>query len=317
MAFGAANDGGPIMMPPLMSSIAGVSIREMGLADIPAGLGLCRASHWNQTERDWLYFLMTAHDGALVAVENGNVIGTVATLPYGPFAWISMVLVAPAARHRGVGTLLLERGLGLVPEGVVARLDATPAGEVLYRKLGFAAEYGLARLFLDVKRPTAFAAARLQRARAASAARQLQRARPLATADWAAIHEMDIRAFGASRASLLERLAQEAPQYAWVAERHGRLEGYLFGRHGYVREHLGPLVADTPASAGLLLDTCLAASPDRKVFLDVPNDQQAWRARLAEIGFVIERPFLRMHRGQLTPAGQSSQVYAITGPEFG
>jgi hypothetical protein len=49
---------------PSMSSIAGVSIREMGLADIPAGLGLCRASHWNQTERDWLYFLMTAHDGS-------------------------------------------------------------------------------------------------------------------------------------------------------------------------------------------------------------------------------------------------------------
>lgn len=298
----------------------------MSLADIPAGLGLCRASHWNQTERDWLYFLMTAHDGALVAVENGNVIGTVATLPYGPFAWISMVLVDPAARHRGVGTLLLERGLALLPENVVARLDATAAGEVLYRKLGFAAEYGLARLFLDARR-TGTGPARRSRA-AAEAARLgspkphrgeggAPSVRPLAIADWAAVHEMDIRAFGASRATLLERLADEAPEYAWVAERHGRVQGYLFGRHGYVREQLGPLVGDTPETAGLLLETCLAAHPDRKVFLDVLNDQQAWRARLAEIGFVIERPFLRMHRGRLRASGELSQVYAITGPEFG
>ena len=42
-------------------------------------------------------------------------IGTVATLPYGPFTWMSMVLVDPKARRRGVGTLLLERGLALVP----------------------------------------------------------------------------------------------------------------------------------------------------------------------------------------------------------
>ncbi len=133
-----------------MSSPPGVLIREMSLADIPSGLGLCRASRWNQTERDWQSFLTTAPHGALVAVENGRVIGSVATLPYGPFAWISMVLVDPAARRRGLGTLLLNRGLALIPDRMAARLDATPAGEVLYRKLGFAAEYGLARLFLDV-----------------------------------------------------------------------------------------------------------------------------------------------------------------------
>jgi GNAT superfamily N-acetyltransferase len=142
-----------------MLSPAGVLIREMRLADIPAGLNLCRASNWNQTEQDWLYFLKTAPRGALVAVQNGLVIGTVATLPYGPFAWISMVLVDAAARHRGIGTLLLDEGLALVPEGIVSRLDATPAGEVLYRTRGFVAEYGLARLFLDRKQADAAGAA--------------------------------------------------------------------------------------------------------------------------------------------------------------
>ena len=106
----------------------------------PGSISAVRAVGTRPT-RDWQQFLTDAPHGALAAVENGRVIGTVATLPYGPFAWISMVLVDPAARRKGIGTLLLDRGLALVPEQVVARLDATPAGEALYRKLGFVAEY--------------------------------------------------------------------------------------------------------------------------------------------------------------------------------
>jgi GNAT superfamily N-acetyltransferase len=311
------------MVPSTMSSPGGVLIREMNLADIPAGLGLCRVSRWNQTERDWQHFLMAAPHGALVAVENGLVVGTVATLPYGPFAWISMMLVDPAVRGRGIGTLLLNRGLALVPEAAAARLDATPAGEVLYRRLGFVPEYGLARFSLDVRRRGGGARSR-PRSQARALGRKLEGtgghrpgARPLAPVDWPALYDMDTGAFGASRATLLERLAGEAPEYAWVVERHGDPQGYLLGRHGHVREHLGPLIADTAETAGLLLEACLAAHPDREVVLDVPDDQQAWRAELAELGFVIERPFLRMYRGRRPAPGEPSRVYAITGPEFG
>jgi predicted N-acetyltransferase YhbS len=284
-----------------MSTPADVSIRTMTLDDVPAGLALCRASRWNQTERDWKEFLNTAPNGSLVAVEHGTVVGTVATLPYGPFTWISMVLVAPAMRGRGIGTMLLTRGLALVPGGSAARLDATPAGEVLYRKLGFVAEYRLARLFLDVL-PSR------------SPARGV---RPLAPGDWPALLASDATAFGASRAGLLHRLAADAPEYAWVAEDEGRLRGYVFGRHGHVREQLGPLVADGADTAAALLDACLTAHPDRPVFIDVPDAQPAFRNALIDLGFAIERPFLRMHLEPLTAAGRPSAVYAITGPEFG
>jgi GNAT superfamily N-acetyltransferase len=285
-----------------MSSISGVEIREMGVGDIPAGLALCRASGWNQTEHDWRHFLMTAPRGALVAVQDGRVIGSVATLPYGGFAWISMVLVDPAARRRGVGTLLLDRGLALIPEPIVARLDATPAGEPLYRKLGFVGEYRITRWCRDAK---------------AYPERRPDGARPLAPHDWPIVYETDARAFGASRAILLERLAAEAPEYAWVAERDGRLQGYLLGRHGHLREHLGPLVADGADTAQRLLDACLSACASRAIFLDAPDDQTAWSAALVERGFETSRPLLRMYRGQLTAPGEPSQVYAITGPEFG
>jgi predicted N-acetyltransferase YhbS len=279
-----------------------VSVREMTLDDIAAGLTLCRASNWNQTEQDWRFFLTAAPHGALVAQEDGRVIGTIATLPYGPFTWISMVLVDPASRGKHVGTALLQCGLELAGADATARLDATPSGEAIYHKLGFASEYRLARWFLDVTPPLI--------ARRSSA-------RPLAPADWPAIRELDQYAFGASRLGLLQRLADEAPEYARVIPRGSNGQGYLFGRHGHNREHLGPLVADSPDTAAALLESLLTEQPNRRFYLDVPDDRQEWRDVLSRMGFAIERPFLRMHRGPLTTPGQPSSIYAIAGPEFG
>ncbi len=280
----------------------GLLIRRMAPHDIGAGMTICRASGWNQTERDWQRFLDAAPHGALVAEEGGAVIGTVATLPYGPFTWISMVLVDPAARGRGVGTLLLERGLALVPDGVTPRLDATERGEPLYRTLGFAGEYGLARWFLDGTR---------------SACARSPGVRAFERGDWFAISAMDRRAFGASRRDLLERLADEAPGYAWVIEGDGRLRGYLFGRGGHNREQLGPLVADSPESAKALVETCLGEHVGRSFFIDVPEDQHTWKEMVSALGFTIERSFQRMYRGVLRAPGEPSLVYAIAGPEFG
>ena len=67
----------------------------------------------------------------------------------------------------------------------------------------------------------------------------------------------------------------------------------------------------------LTLDACLAANPGRAVFVDAPDDQASWRAELVARGFAIERPFLRMYRGRLEAPGEPSQIYAVTGPEFG
>jgi hypothetical protein len=128
---------------------------------------------------------------------------------------------------------------------------------------------------------------------------------------------MDRHVFGASRQPLLERMAAEAPEYAWALNTDGRIRAYLFGRHGHVRDQLGPLVADTRESAQLLLHSCLAAHPDRTFFIDAPDRADGWGDVLSTLGFAIERPFLRMHRGRLTAPGNPAVVYGVTGPEFG
>jgi hypothetical protein len=212
-----------------------------------------------------------------------------------------MVLVDPVARGKHVGTTLLQRGLELVGADATARLDATPAGELIYRTIGFASEYHLARWFLDVTPPIARRAG----------------AQPLTHMDWPTIRQMDQRAFGASRLGLLRRLAGESPEYARVIRRGSDVQGYVFGRRGHNRDHLGPLVADCPDTAAALLHSILAEQPERRFYLDVPDDRREWRNVISGIGFAIERPFLRMHRGRLETPGDPSSIYAIAGPEFG
>jgi hypothetical protein len=102
-----------------------------------------------------------------------------------------------------------------------------------------------------------------------------------------------------------------------VLSRGSDVQGDLFGRHGHTREHLGPLVADGPEIAAALLESAMAGQPARRFYVDAPDDQQQWRDGLSGMGFAIERPFLRMHRGPLATPGEPSSIFAIAGPEFG
>src|SRR5215813_8164810 len=119
----------------------------MSRADVAAGLGLCRASRWNQLSRDWECFLKLSPRGCRVAVKEDRVIGTVATVSYQDrFSWIGMVMVDPAERRQGIGSQLLREALGLLGDRAPVRLDATPAGREVYLKLDFVDEYGLSRM---------------------------------------------------------------------------------------------------------------------------------------------------------------------------
>ncbi len=106
--------------------------------DIEAGLSLCRASGWNQLEADWRCFLEFSPQGCRVALADGEVVGTVATLNFEQrFGWISMLLVDPRWRSHGIGSRLLEEACQVLSSVPAARLDATPAGKLVYDMSGF------------------------------------------------------------------------------------------------------------------------------------------------------------------------------------
>jgi GNAT superfamily N-acetyltransferase len=281
-----------------------ISFRTMQQPDIEAGLRLCRIAHWNQTSRDWEMFLKLDSAGCRVAVKDEAVIGTVTTARYGDrFSWIGMVLVDPAERGRGIGTQLISEALDVLKDMPSIRLDATPAGCEVYRKLNFVDEYRLSRMERAVPGGGLMMPDDL--------------ARQMTKEDLPAIAIFDRQVFGAERRALLEWMFDGAPDYAWVIEREGQIAGYTFGRHGFHFEHLGPVVAHDQQTARRLVAACLRRRADQKFILDASHCDADWRVWLASIGFREQRPFIRMFYRDNPYPGLPPKQFGILGPEFG
>ncbi|HEY1363259.1 MAG TPA: GNAT family N-acetyltransferase [Xanthobacteraceae bacterium] len=288
-------------------------------SELDDACALVREASWNQVPADWAIFL--AH-GQVHAVQTatGRIVATTATLPYAAaslpraparaeagFAWISMVLVAGPYRRRGLATQLMRRAMDdLAGRSLVAVLDATPEGRAVYRALGFHDCWGFHRL--------------LRRERSAVAPPAVPAAgatvRPLRDGDWRALCDYDARAFGAARTQVLGRLRGRLPSAELVAERDGRLIGFLLGRDGRVAAQLGPLIAedDTVACALMAHALGLFAGP---LFTDVADAKTALNDFLAACGFIPVRPLTRMLHGRSTRFDDAARTYAVIGPEFG
>src|SRR5437763_2888761 len=123
-----------------MAAIDALAVSDLTSGDIPAALALSDAVGWNQTGDDWRVFITRGRTIGLFA-DLRRLVATAAALPYEPgFGWISMVIVDPAWRGRGLARQLMGECIAtLRRRGCAALLDATPAGALVYRDLGFSA----------------------------------------------------------------------------------------------------------------------------------------------------------------------------------
>ena len=272
-----------------------VVMLRLGAADVGAGLALSDAAGWNQTADDWAFFIDRGH-AIGCRDDDGRLVATAAAMPFGSaLGWLSMVLVAPSHRHRGLATGLLGECLRwLAASGRVAVLDATPDGEPVYRRLGFA---------------NGFAFARWQ---GEGGGRTPSTSLPT-EADRADIVALDAAAGPASRAPLLHAFLARPGTRASLSS--GR-SGFVIARAGRRATQIGPLVAPSGAEAITLLDSALDATSGR-VFIDVPDRSVAVTAALARRGFTRQRPFLRMALGGGPVLTLDERAHALAGPEFG
>jgi GNAT superfamily N-acetyltransferase len=273
-------------------------------ADLRDAEALVREAGWNQVAADWEIF--RALGTVYVARADGRVVATAATLPYGEFAWISMVLVTGEHRRQGLGTRLLKRCVtALNAKGCVPVLDATPAGRPLYRAMGFEETWGYHRL---VREET----------EAIAAVTQVDgtTVRPIADADWPTLCAYDAAAFGADRGALLQRLRGRLPAVELLAEQRGRIAGFLVGRSGRSAAQIGPLVAEDDAAARALLARALNAV-EGPVYLDLADAKTEIGAWLGQSGFAAQRPLTRMLHGRSTGFDDTARTFAVVGPEFG
>lgn len=278
--------------------------RMLRIADVAAALALSDAAGWNQTADDWAFFLQHGRVQG-VRSDEGRLVATAAALPYGGGqAWISMVLVNPAWQHRGLATGLLNEAVEeLQRAGLTPVLDATPAGEPVYRRLGF--EPGLAferwQAVLPPRHPDAGAASRGEMVRVAGAD------------DIDAIATLDLEANRIARRALLQAFVSRPGTRACMT-RDG--SGFVLSREGRHATQVGPLVAAEATAATGLLEAALAtlAGP---VFLDLATRRDTLLAWLHDRGFSRQRPFVRMALGAAPALAGGTHQFIMAGPEFG
>ena len=236
------------------NSNTNVHIRTMLDTDIPLGMRLKAQAGWNQTEADWRRMLALQPEGCFVAEWQGEPAGTLTTCIFPEEAWIAMVLVDERRRGCGIGTALLEHALAFLDARGVAsvRLDATPMGQPLYERLGFAAEYALTR-YAGIPAPAPESAA----------------VQPYAPAQREALLRLDRQLLGIDRGKLLWRLLQEYPEQGRIVLRGQSPVAYLLARPGAHAWQLGPCLAGGEDGLLLLSDAWRRFS-GQAVLLDIP-----------------------------------------------
>jgi GNAT superfamily N-acetyltransferase len=267
------------------------AIVELGIADAAAGLVLSTEAHWNQNEADWRFFLS---EGTVFGVRDGNrLVATAALLPYSSGnAWISMVLVTADWRRRGIATRLVDACLNAAKKlGVTAWLDATPDGAAVYGPLGFTPTLQLRRLRLENAKPN-------------------KTPPSLSTGSLDALIARDVSAMGFNRSTLLTEFGKRL---------HSRIlsnsAAMALVRDGRTARHIGPLLADGPASA-LALVEAIAQLETGPLLIDAVHPQGQFLEGLTRAGWIIERPFQRMRFGRPT-SHVEVPPFAVAGPEFG
>ncbi len=266
----------PIAMIPMLH------LRPMTAADVPFGMHLKRQAGWNQLETDWLRCLDLEPEGCFVAEWDGTPAGTTTTCIFDTVAWVAMILVEESLRGRGIGSALQRHALAFFDRRGVcsAWLDATPLGQPVYEKLGFVAEFPLAR-WTGIPTP-------------GPAPPEVEPMRP---EDMDAALDLDRKIAGTDRRKLLMRVFEEGPEFARVVRRAGKLTGFTMARRGENPIQLGPCLGE-PEAGELLLADAFHRFAGQRLYADVPLANTRASILLERQGFQIQRPLLRMRRGR-------------------
>lgn len=274
-----------------MAASDAVAIERLTAADIDAGMALSTEAGWNQTADDWLHFI---REGQAFGVRDaaGRLVASAAALPYdGPLGFVSMVLVTPQWRRRGLATSLVDRCIEeLSARNQVPVLDATADGVEVYRKQGFLGQFGFDRW------------------QGMADGESADQARASTPADIAAL---DAAISGASRDRLIgDFLARPGTTLV------GDDSGFAMLRTGRRALQAGPVIASGEDAAIGLIQRLFALAKGL-VFIDVPSVWRGIGDWLAARGFEVQRSFTRMALGRAEPFGQPGRLFAVAGPEFG
>jgi len=292
-----------------MGSDNSLVLRGLTPEDLPGADKLRAAAGWNQTLQDWERLLSLDAEGCFVAEDQGEIVGSATTTPYGnELAWIGMLLVDPSRRSQGIGRKLFMHCLDYLQKRKMRciKLDATPAGQVLYEKVGFQVEWSLMRwdrpaggTIMDNPSPCELSIHRLK------------------TSDWDEVVRLDREVFGVDRRLLLAQLGEDSSHFLVCRGPDETLEGFGLLRAGINAHYMGPLVVRTERAGFRILQQLLVEGSSHRLCWDIPEACSEVRSWAEKQGFTPQRSLIRMFSGNNASPGLPLKQWAISDPATG
>jgi ribosomal protein S18 acetylase RimI-like enzyme len=280
-------------------SIRAFSDTDLNTADVILQAAFERADSWLR-ELGVIRKLQSV--GAFLAYYQDTPAGVVVSHMYPDFTYVGPLGVHPKFQRLGIGFALMERVLEwLEARGVICvALDASPAGQPIYEKLGFVV-CGQVNIF--------------QRQGIQPVFQLPTEVQPLSLQNLDLVTATDKLAFGTDRSRLLQTLLDTYPKRGFISGNdHGSIKGYLIAQEKYI----GPWVSRKQSDAELLLKAALSIDFDSgPISVIVPEENTEAEKLLRGFGFERVRVLQHMLRGTKTPAGKRASVYGQVSPSLG
>lgn len=278
-----------------------VHIQKLEQKHLTEALELCRENGWNQLHQDWLRILCYEPDGCFAAFRKGKLIGTVTSTRYGnQLAWIGMMLVHSEYRRSGIGQRLIETCLEFLEQRSIKtiRLDATPMGYPLYKKLSFQSEHKLRRWHRKSDRAFKKPGEPITGLTTPSSDQLSDTHKSL-----------DQTAFGCDREEWLNRVLDDSHLVCHE-------NGFGMIRSGYLADYLGPVCATDQVTAQRLIER-LVNQTERDIFWDILAENKIAESVAQKFGFVAVRDLTRMYRGERQSCVDPHILYGLADPAVG
>jgi GNAT superfamily N-acetyltransferase len=280
-----------------------VTLHTLTADDQDFFLGLIDTVGWGLTDSDYRRMLKFSADGMFKATVGGVDVGVVVTVEYGDVAWIGNLVVAPGARGRGVGEVLMRLAVDhLLGRGVRSmRLDSVQKAIPLYRRLGFREEYWSLRYTARASRGP------------------VTGVEPMRVGDLDAVEELDRAIFRARRERLLRWVYDAYPGLCFAYWEGGTLTGYIMAKDGSDSVRVGPWIC-RPGHAGAaeaLLRSVMNKRVGEAVWVGCPEGNRSSVAVLTRNGFTALPSSLRMCFGVCGIHEDVEGVYGLGGPDKG
>jgi GNAT superfamily N-acetyltransferase len=259
-------------------------IRDLTSSYYDFAVQLANTMNWNMAAEDFAYMASLEPNGSFLLLEDLKPVGVATCMSYGKVGWFGNLIVDPACRGKGAGSMLVQHAVDyLHAKGVeTVGLYAYPYLKEFYGKIGFKADVDFALLKADKIAPIE-----------ASGVHRIEEE------NLPRIAAFDSLFFGSDRKQLIESIALEEGNAGYYASDRGHVVGFAAATIYDSMAWLGPLTCYPGRYdiLGKLVSSILAKTSGRTVYTVTPKTDKVLLDLFASIGFKEEFTVKRMFNG--------------------